>query len=48
MIDKTKILTKLRLIKENKGDVYQYLQDGIADFECFIDEISIFLNREQA
>ncbi len=30
------------------GDVYQYLHDGISDFECFIDDISIFLNREQA
>ncbi len=29
------------------GDVCQYLHDGIADFECFTDQISIFLDREQ-
>lgn len=29
------------------GDVYQYLHDGIADFESFIHEINIFINREQ-
>jgi uncharacterized protein YutE (UPF0331/DUF86 family) len=30
------------------GDVYQYLHEGIADFESFIKEINMFLNREQS